>query len=84
MLVTRGKELFEMRDWIGSRKTYKQLFEQKAPISYQIVAGIGVLSSYLRINVCDAITVVYTKIRRLKLSRNRSYQRDKLPRMHRK
>lgn len=60
--IINGKELFELGDMKASREAFKNVFMLNNPISYKLLACIGIVSTYLGFNLCESATQLYWDI----------------------
>ncbi len=67
MYIRSGKELFELGDRIGSRKTYGQVLKQDTSPIYKFVAILGLISTYCGIDLCAIMPTLYTRLRKYRL-----------------
>lgn len=60
--IINGKELFELGDTNGSREAFKKVLSLNNPVSYKMLACLGIISTYLGMNLCEYATQLYWKI----------------------
>ncbi len=60
--IINGKELLELGDAKASREAFKKVLSLKNPASYKMLACLGIVSTYLGINLCEYATQLYWKL----------------------
>jgi hypothetical protein len=80
-VIVQGKELIELGKMIEARKTFQMVLKKECPLSFKLLAHLGIVSTYCHLNFIDLIVRFYWSVfnfYRQSLHRNYKYSREKV------